>query len=99
MNIEVRIYLGVAEAGVGNSSGYPSGEKHAFVLYVAQKKNSGSDWERAKEFLIKENWCNVEVRKTGVASKEKQQEHPFSEMYPHALQNGFALLIYSGIEN
>ncbi len=99
MDIEVRLYLGIAEAKAGNSSEYPSGEKHAFVLYVAQMKNSEPDWERAEQFLVKENWCNVELQKTGVASREKQREYPFSEMYPHALQNGFALLIYSGIEN
>lgn len=99
MDIEIRLYVGVAEANAGNSSGYPSGEKHAFMLYVAQNKNSEPEWGKAEEFLRNENWCNVEVRKTGIASNEKQQEYPFSEMYPNALKNGSALLIYSGVEN
>ena len=99
MSIEIRQYLGTAAAMQGNSSGYPAGERHAFILYVAQKIGEEPHWDNAAAIVLEKLWGDVELRKTGLLSKGKRLEHPFSEMYPEALEHGSALLIYSGVEN
>lgn len=99
MNIEIRQYLGTAAAMAGNSSGYPGGERHAFILYIAQNRGAEPDWNEAEKIVLEKLWGDVELRKTGLLSTEKQLEPPFSEMYPQALEYGSALLIYSGVED
>lgn len=97
-SLEVRLFVGTAAARVGNKSRYPSGEKHAFILYLSQGVGVEPDWERAEQTILAEHWGDIELTKTGIASQEKQMNYPFFEMYPHALAHGYSLLIYSGVE-
>lgn len=97
MEYEIRTFIGIACASKGNAQNYPIGEKHAFNLFLRQPKNSEADFDSAEKIISESNWAEIELRKTGVLSKELAEvsENPFPAMYQAAYQNGSALLIYS----
>ena len=97
MEYEIRTFIGIACANEGNVQNYPIGEKHAFNLFLRQARNSEPDFNCAEEIISESNWSEIELRKTGVISKEitEKSEEPFPAMYQSALKNGSALLIYS----
>ena len=100
MEYEIRTFIGIACASEGNAQNYPVGEKHAFNLFLRQPKNSEADFNSAEEIISESNWVEIELRKTGILSKEltESSEKPFPAMYQAACQNGSALLIYSSLE-
>lgn len=101
MEYEIRTFIGTACAVEGNAQNYSAGEKHAFNLFLKQPKNSEADFKYAENIISESKWASIELRKTGVLSKEltEKSEEPFCSMYESACQNGSALLIYSTSEN
>jgi len=101
MEYEIRTFIGIACAAEGNTQNYPAGEKHSFNLFLKQPKSSKADFDCAENIMSGSNWASIELRKTGVLSKEltEKSEEPFCSMYEAACQNGSALLIYSTPEN
>ncbi|AQZ96004.1 hypothetical protein ACFSB1_05800 [Halopseudomonas phragmitis] len=99
MSTEIRQYLGIAVAMEGNSGGYPHGERHALILYVAQEEGAEPDWDEAENIVLEKLWGNVRLRKTGVLAKNMDLQEPFLEMYTQAMEYGSALLIYTEVED
>lgn len=97
---EIRTYIGIATASMGNAQKYAVGERHAFNLFLAQSFESEPSWELAEKTISHEHWSEIEIKKTGVLSQEKAMNsgEPFPSMYKHALANGSALLIYRDAE-
>ena len=98
--MEVRTYIGIAEADTGNAQNYPVGERHAFNLFVSQGIGDDPKWDVAEGIVEGNAWLNVEIKKTGIlsASLIEKAEAPFHEMYEAALKDGSAFLIYSNPE-
>lgn len=101
MEYEIRTFIGTARAKEGNAQNYPSGEKHAFNLFLKQPKGSEADFNNAEKVIVESNWTSIELKKTGVLSEQvtEKSEEPFWSMYQTASQNGSALLIYSTPEH
>jgi hypothetical protein len=101
MEYEIRTFIGTAHAGEGNAQNYPVGEKHAFNLFLRQPREAEADFDCAEKIISESSWVSIELRKTGILSKEltERAEEPFGAMYQAACQNGSALLIYSTPEN
>ena len=64
MSKEVRTYIGLATAKEGNTQEYPSGERHAFNLFLLQEIGADENCEKAEEVVCTESWTAVEFRKT-----------------------------------
>lgn len=96
MSKEVRAYIGLATAKEGNTQEYPSGERHAFNLFLLQEIGADENCEKAEEVVCTESWTAVEFRKTGILSAASVQSagEPFVSMYEAALKDGSALLVY-----
>ena len=96
MSKEIHTYLGIATARDGNTQNYPSGERHAFNLFLPQAIGSEASLDEAQEVLENESWAVVEFRKTGLLSEENVRSagEPFISMYKSAMENDPALLIY-----
>ena len=101
MSKEIHSYIGMASARDGNPQNYPSGERHAFNLFLPQAIGSETSWDKAEEAVGNENWTDVELQKTGVLSEENVQSagEPFISMYKSAMKHGPALLIYRDQES
>ncbi|MBQ25081.1 hypothetical protein [Alcanivorax sp.] len=90
------MYLGIAAACEGNIQEFPTGERHAFNLFLAQEVGSDPDLALAEDAVKNEFWSDIELTKTGIFNSKAvdNSEPPFPGLYKQALANGSALLIY-----
>jgi hypothetical protein len=94
---DVVMFVGEAVAQADNSLHYPTGQKHAAILFLRQETGSAPDWARATTELERRGWSDVSLAKASSASIEALDSvHPHaSASYQEAAKDGFAAVIFS----
>lgn len=76
-------------------TGYPVGEKHAFLAFLRQPAGSDHNWDEAQALLVAESWGSISFGRAGTLGPESTVSAEMDEMRKAALANGGSVIIYS----
>lgn len=93
----IHLFVGTAVSGEGNEFAYPSGERHAFLLFSRQDiKDEEHDWNLAEQHLCNRGWERVDIERGGFLHPEQLNDSAqhLKNGYEEALTIGSALVVY-----
>ena len=95
----VYMYLATGVATEANEDGYPPGEKHSMLIFLAGYSEN-YDWKAAEQVATQRHWRDVEFGKAGRITTEQvaAQDRTIRESYADALEQGSALVVYGAAE-
>ena len=92
---EIVLFEAVATAGPANLSGYPTGEKHALIVFARQRAGSEADFSAACGIAKQYGWLDVTISRAALLSVESLNARPdMVRNYEGALENGHSLVTF-----
>ena len=93
------MYLAKGIADSGNSAGYPAGEKHSMLIFLAGYRDT-YDWQRAEQTARDRGWSKIDFAKAGRITRQDlmQQDRTVNACYAEAVDSGSSLLVYAPVE-
>jgi hypothetical protein len=89
---EIHVFCGTATAKAGGK--FPPGERHAFLLFLRQFRESDFDWAVAEDFMSTNGWDDPDFQQAGKVGPGSELEG-VEDMYQGALSDGGSIIIYS----
>lgn len=96
----VFMYLAKGIAEAGNPQGFPPGEKHAMLIFLAGYRNDYA-WDEAERVARSQHWRDIEFGKAGriTAGQLAEQDATVRDSYRRAVDHGNALVVYAPVED
>jgi hypothetical protein len=94
MEQEVHIYSGSGCITEKSISSYPVGQRHAFLFYLKENKNSELNWEKAEDKIMDAGINDIEFSRAGKVAPEKITTDEKREIYNNTLKSGSSLILY-----
>lgn len=93
------MYLAEGVAENDNPQGYPAGEKHAMLIFVAGYRNDYA-WQEAERAAREQHWRDIEFGKAGQVTQAQvaEQDATIRAGYREALECGSAVIVYAPVE-
>ncbi|WPU94150.1 hypothetical protein SNE25_01255 [Mucilaginibacter sabulilitoris] len=95
MEYEIHLFSGTACITEAATYKYPVGEKHAFLFFLRENKNSEYDSLKAEGLIISCGLNKIEFSREGKVSQEKAENSDKKKYYDAAIESGSALILYS----
>ncbi|WP_316838326.1 hypothetical protein [Pedobacter nutrimenti] len=94
MSFEIHIYLGSACITEKSKHKYPVGEKHAFLFYLKQDKNSEYAPLQAEDIIAELGFSNIEFSRVGKVSPDRIEHGDKKDYYDNAIEQGSTFVLY-----
>jgi hypothetical protein len=95
MDYEIHLFSGTACITEAANYKYPVGEKHAFLLFLRQFKNTEYNQFEAEQVVTSCGLNKIEFSRAGKVSQERVENSDKKEYYDSAIESGSALVLYS----
>jgi hypothetical protein len=85
---DIVLFEAVATAAPANLSNYPTGEKHALIIFARQRAGSEADFSAACAIAEQYGWLDVTISRAALLSVDMVRN------YEGALESGHSLVTF-----
>lgn len=94
MLFEIHQYVGSACIAEESDSEYPVGEKHAFLFYLKESKDSEYNLVKAEEIIADFGFDQIEFSRMGKLNPARAVVGEMKEYYDNAIESGSTFILY-----